>query len=170
MRAKNAFQETWRIIKRDIENLSTPHDSWNRPEWHSDGKYGGNQTLTKAQKDIKRERKEAFIIVGMENFQKTFMKNKKSTLEKEVSRDDLVDFQKFCDDLKEKHPITTEMRQYVIKHPYYHRRGRLSQDSEKPVVNQNHGSTNDDKRDATINAYTRDAMGRIIVQDGSIRR
>lgn len=134
MQIKKAFYETWKIIKRDIENVSKPNRSWNENKWHNDGTYGGNLPLTTKLQGIKQKRKEAFIIVGMENFRNTFMERKKNTLQKEVSQDELNEFETYCNELEKKHPINDEMRIYVKARPYYHRKHRgtrPSQDQEK---------------------------------------
>ena len=149
MRIEKAFEESCRIIRNEIKNATESNPSWDTNVWNIDATFGGSSTLTTEQKDMKKKRKIAYVIVGIKKFD-IFIKRHKKKLERLNLNEDLEKFQTECTDFREEHEkeIGESVIQYANKHPFFHRKHRgtvpIKKRTESPK-NENQGPTNDYK-------------------------
>ena len=134
MRIPEAFKESCRIIRNEMENATTPNPSWDKNMWNDDGTFGGSSKLTTEQKDMKKKRKIAYVIVGIENFDIFIEKHKKTLKTLELNKD-LTDFKTDCNKFTKQHKeeIGEGVMEYVKEHPFFHRKHRGTAPIEKPI-------------------------------------
>lgn len=126
--------------------------SWSRAEWGDDKK----QYLTPEEVTQKKQRKQAYVYNDIENF-KIFLQKKKNKSLQNTRKTEIEAFNKKVTIFQEETEYlwTPEMKTYIQDHTSYgHRTPQTKQVD--PGADQ-------------VQAYRRDAMGRIITQDGAGR-